>query len=98
MESLRISLEIVLPLFLLLAIGYAVKLTGMMNDTSVKQINKVIFKIFLPLLVFQNIYETELAESFRSDLLLYAVAGVVIQFLISLCVVLLAEKDNARRG
>ena len=98
MESLRISLEIVLPLFLLLAIGYAIKLTGMMNDTSVKQINKVIFKIFLPLLVFQNIYETELAESFRSDLLLYAVAGVVIQFLISLCVVLLAEKDNARRG
>lgn len=98
MESLRISLEIVLPLFLLLAIGYAIKLTGMMNDTSVKQINKVIFKIFLPLLVFQNIYETELAESFRSDLLLYAVAGVVIQFLLSLCVVLLAEKDNARRG
>ena len=38
MESLRISLEIVLPLFLLLAIGYAIKLTGMMNDTSVKQI------------------------------------------------------------
>ena len=74
MESLLISLEIVLPLFLLMALGYVIKLTGMMNETSVKQVNKVIFKIFLPLLVFCNIYNTELAESFNSQLLLYAVA------------------------
>ena len=31
MESLLISLEIVLPLFLLMALGYVIKLTGMMN-------------------------------------------------------------------
>ena len=98
MESLRIALETVLPLFLLLAIGYVVKLSGMMNETSVRQMNKVIFQIFLPLLVFTNIYNTELAESFRSDLLLYAVAGVLIQFLLSLCIVLLGVKDNAKRG
>lgn len=29
MESLLISLEIVLPLFLLMALGYVIKLTGM---------------------------------------------------------------------
>ena len=72
-ESLFISLEIVLPLFFLMAIGYIIKRTGMMNETSVKQVNSVIFKIFLPLLVFLNIYNTELAESFNSKLLLYAV-------------------------
>ena len=69
-----------------------------MNETSVKQVNKVIFKIFLPLLVFCNIYNTELAESFNSQLLLYAVAGVLIQFVLSLCLAILLEKDNSRRG
>ncbi len=98
MESLIISLEIVLPLFLLMAVGYVIKLIGMMNETSVKQVNKVIFKIFLPLLVFLNIYNTELAESFNSHLLLYGVAGVLIQFVLSLCLVILTEKDNSRRG
>lgn len=98
MESLLISLEIVLPLFLLMALGYVIKLTGMMNETSVKQVNKVIFKLFLPLLVFCNIYNTELAESFNSQLLLYAVAGVLIQFVLSLCLAILLEKDNSRRG
>lgn len=98
MESLIISLEIVLPLFLLMALGYVIKLTGMMNETSVKQVNKVIFKIFLPLLVFCNIYNTELAESFNSHLLLYGVAGVLIQFVLSLCLAVLLEKDNSQRG
>ena len=36
MESLHIALEIVLPLFLLLAVGYCIKLTGIMNETSVR--------------------------------------------------------------
>ena len=98
MDSLILSLEIVLPLFLLMALGYVIKLTGMMNETSVKQVNKVIFKIFLPLLVFCNIYNTEITESFNSQLLLYAVSGVLIQFVLSLCLAVLLEKDNSRRG
>ena len=98
LDSLILSLEIVLPLFLLMAVGYGIKLTGMMNETTVKQVNKVIFKIFLPLLVFVNIYDTELAESFNSQLLLYAVSGVAIQFVLSLCLAILLEKDNSRRG
>ena len=97
-DSLILSLEIVLPLFLLMAVGYVIKLTGLMNETSIKQVNKVIFKIFLPLLVFCNIYNTELAESFNSHLLLYAVTGVLIQFVLSLCLAILLEKDNSRRG
>lgn len=98
MESLRIALEIVLPLFLLLAVGYVIRLTGLMNETSVRQVNGVIFKIFLPLLVFLNIYNTDLASSFDSKLLLFTVAGVVLQFVISLCLVILLEHENARRG
>ena len=97
-DSLILSLEIVLPLFLLMAVGYVIKLTGLMNETSIKQVNKVIFKIFLPLLVFCNIYNTELAESFNSHLLLYSVTGVLIQFVLSLCLAILLEKDNSRRG
>lgn len=98
MESLIVSFEIVAPLFLLMAVGYLIKATGLMNETSVKQVNKTIFKIFLPLLVFLNIYQTNLQESFRSDLLLFALFGVALQFIIALCLSFLTEKDNTRRG
>ena len=98
MESLHIALEIVLPLFLLLAVGYCIKLTGIMNETSVRQTNNMIFKVFLPLLVFFNIYKTDLTSSFDMSLLLFAVVGVLLQFIISLCLVILLEHDNTRRG
>lgn len=98
MESLRIAAEIVLPLFLMMAVGYVVRLLGLMNETSVRQTNKVIFDVFLPLLVFKNVYATTLEKSFDSNLLFYVLAGVGLQFLIALCIAFLTEKDNSRRG
>lgn len=98
MESMRIALEIVLPLFLLMAVGYVIRLTGLMNETSVRQTNKVIFTVFLPMLVFQNVCRTDLSESFDSWLLIYVISGVVLQFLLALCIAFLTEKENSQRG
>ena len=98
MESLFIALNTVLPLFLMMALGYVVKLTGLLNEGSARQVNKLIFKTFLPLLVFINVYDSDLQEGVRSSLLLFSVAGVLIQFLVALVLVLLTEPENARRG
>ncbi len=98
MESLRIAAEIVLPLFLMMAVGYVIRVSGMMNETSVRQTNKAIFKVFLPLLVFRNVYTTSLSESFDSQLLFFTVAGVALQFLLALCIAFLSGRDSAKRG
>lgn len=98
MESLFIALNTVLPLFLMMALGYLAKLTGLLNEDSARQVNKLIFKTFLPLLVFVNVYDSDIAGSFRSSLLIFAAAGVLVEFLVSLVLVLLTEQENARRG
>lgn len=98
MDSLFIALNTVLPLFLMLAVGYLTRLTGLMGEIASRQVNKVIFKIFLPLLVFCNIYDSDLTADLRSNLLIFALAGVLIEFLVSLVLVLLTEQENARRG
>lgn len=98
MNSLLLSLRIVAPLFIMMALGYAIKRAGMMNETSVRQVNKVCFKIFLPLLVFLNIYNTDLKESFNAPLLTFALVGFAIQLASSFVMVMLAQKDNSRRG
>ena len=101
MESLQIAVEIMLPLFLLMIIGYVVRLTGLLNESSAFQVNRVIFTVFLPALVFENIYTTNvdtLWYQFDSRMLIYALAGVGLQFLIALCISFLSEKENSRRG
>lgn len=98
MESFFIALNTVLPLFLMMVLGYVVKLTGLLNEASARQVNKLIFKTFLPLLVFINVYNSNLSGDFRSTLLIFSVAGVLIEFLVSLVLVLLTEQENSRRG
>lgn len=98
MDSLFISLNAVVPLFLMMAVGYILRLTGLLNDISARQVNKCIFKVFLPLMIFINIYDTGGSATIGSSLLLFAAAGVLIEFLISLVLVLLTEQDNSRRG
>ncbi len=98
MDSLFISLNAVVPLFLMMAVGYVIRLTGLMNDISARQVNRCIFKVFLPLMLFINIYDAGDGATLRSDLLFFAVAGVLIEFLVSLVLVLLTEQDNSSRG
>ena len=101
MESLQIAVEIMLPLFLMMAVGYVVRLTGLLNEMSAYQMNRVIFTVFLPMLVFQNIYTIDsdaLWYNFDSGMLIYVLTGVALQFLIALCIAFLSEKDNSRRG
>ena len=98
MDSLFISLNAVVPLFLMMAVGYVIRLTGLMNDISTRQVNRCIFKVFLPLMLFINIYDAGDGATLRSDLLFFAVAGVLIEFLVSLVLVLLTGQNNSRRG
>ncbi len=88
-------------MFLLMAVGYLVRLTGLISETSAYQTNRVIFGVFLPALVFQNIYAIDLEDlenNFDSRILFYLLAGILLQFLIALCISFLSENENAKRG
>jgi len=51
MQNFLISLEVVLPLFIMLAIGYVVKMFHLVSDKTLRQLNNVCFRIFLPMLL-----------------------------------------------
>lgn len=98
MDSLFISLNAVVPLFLMMVVGYIIRLTGLLNDISARQVNKCIFRVFLPLMIFVNVYDTGGGAVLGGSLLFFAAAGVLIEFLIALVLVLLTEQDNSKRG
>lgn len=43
-----------------MALGYVLKCLKMFDDSTLKIMNNVTFKAFLPLLLFYNIYKTDL--------------------------------------
>ena len=58
MENLIVSLNVVFPLFAMMAVGFLLHHIGILDDHTADKMNKVAFKVFLPTLIFYNIYET----------------------------------------
>lgn len=98
MENLILSLNVVLPLFLTMALGYFLKLIGMFDKKLLDSMNNLVFKAFLPVLLFNNIYKTNLEGALNVKLLSFAFLAVIVIFLIVTLLVPLMEKDNRKRG
>ncbi|WMJ21887.1 AEC family transporter [Paludicola sp. MB14-C6] len=98
MDNLLLSFHIILPLFIMLALGYIIKATKLVDDHTLEQMNDVCFKVLFPILMFNNIYKTELKYAFKPKLLLFAIGSVICIFLLLCFLVPLIEKSNSKRG
>ena len=98
MNSFQIALNAVAPMFCMLALGYYLRHSGFLAESALQQMNKLCFKVFLPVNVYYNIYKVDLAEVFNARLLLYAIACQFLILGLSLLAAILVEKEKKRRG
>jgi len=98
MESFIFSFNVVFPLFVLISIGYFIARIKLTNTTFVKTANNVCFKVFLPLLLFMNIYKADFSETFDSTFILLILGFIAAQMVLLFLTVPFLVKKNARRG
>ena len=98
MENLILSFNVVAPLFFMMVLGYFLKYIKMYDQHTLDVMNKVVFKVFLPVLLFYNVYTTDLGTAFDIKLILYAASGVLILFFLLCFIVPNLEKENPKRG
>ena len=56
MQALSIAFHAIVPLFLIIALGFGVKRLGWIGPEDVRRFNKVCFYTFMPVMLFYNIY------------------------------------------
>ncbi len=71
MENLIISFNVVVPLFLNILLGYILKITKLWDEHTLKVMNKAVFKSFLPILLFYNVYKTDLKSGLNPKCIYY---------------------------
>lgn len=98
MENLILSFNVVLPLFLMMILGYGIKKINMFDEVTLKSMNSITFKIFLPTLLFYNVYKTDLSGVFNPQLISFAAISIIITFSILCLLIPIIEKDNSKRG
>ena len=98
MDSFLIALNAVMPTFLLLAFGYFLRNAHFVDGAYLKQTNALTFKFFLPVLLFNNIYKTRIAEIFDGTMFLFAVVSLLVLFGVLCLVVPRAVREPRQRG
>lgn len=80
MENLLYSLNATLPIFAVIAIGYILKQTGMLNDNFIEVANRFNFKVTLPILLFTDIGSTNISKNFDGKYILFCAIVTTICF------------------
>lgn len=98
MENIRISLNTVLPMFLMIGVGCLAKQRCMISAEAVREANGLCFNLFMSVLLFQNIYTSDPSASFHAPLLALCLGGILAEFLLGLLLIPRIEPSNPARG
>lgn len=98
MNVFVICLEAVLPIFILMLVGYAARRFGIVDERDVRRINAIIFRTFMPVLLFESIYTSDFETAVNPRLIIFAVLSVLVMLALCTGFVLLVEKDKSRQG
>lgn len=96
--DLLFAFNSVAPIIFTVAIGYILKRIGMMSADFSKAANKLVFRVFLPVMLFMNVYGIESLGGYDFGYVLYAAVAVLILFLVGIPTVMLLTPTNERRG
>ncbi len=98
MENLVLSFNVVLPLVIMMTVGYVLKITGFLDKTTLKKMNSVIFKVLLPTSLFYNVYTSKIDNIIEPEFICFCVVSSLCVFFVAVLVVCLLEKNVMKRG
>ena len=98
LEDLLFSCNVVVPIFLLILLGYALTRIHLWDDSFLAIANNLCFKCLLPVLLFYNVASADMFEVFNGKLILYVCTCACVLCGLLFLIVPLFVKDNKRRG
>ena len=92
------AINAVMPIIMLIVLGYILKQIGFLDANFVKRGNKLVFRVGLPALLFYTIYNVEDLGAFNWSTVWFSIGAVLLIFVLGLIVVRLFVKDRKRKG
>ena len=86
------------PIVIMVAIGYFLKRIGMLDAGIAKTLNKLVFRVFLPAMLFLNMYKIESLADVDFAFVWYTIIATLILFVGAVFAVIFFTKENSKRG
>ena len=98
MENFIYSINVTMPIFLVMVIGYILKQIGMLNDNFVTVANKFNFKVTLPFMLFKDIAGVDIKAVFDIKYVLFCAIVSTICFWVVWGTAKFLVRDKTIRG
>jgi predicted permease len=98
MDNFLFSLNVVTPLFILMATGYVTRKIRFVTEDFLSQLNKFVFKFCLPLMLFQDIRLSYQGDFSNTKLIFSSLIGIIVIIFLSFLIVPLWVKRKGQRG
>ena len=97
MNSFIFALNAVAPIIITVAVGYILKKVGLIPINVANAMNKLVFRLLLPSMLFLNVYNIESFKNVELGYVIYALVALVIVFLVSIPFVMLITRPYRLR-
>lgn len=97
-DALLFSANAVLPIVIVIALGYVLKRIGMLTPQFLDVGNKLTFRVLIPTMLFLNVYNINSFSEINFWFVLYGIAAVIVIFLVGIPIYCAFTKDPAKRG
>ena len=98
LNSFLLSLNAIVTIFIMMAVGYGAKRLLHLEKDSVGRFNTLVFYTLLPLMLFNNIYRSDLRGSVSFRCLGLALSVLAVLFLFTWLLIKRVEPGNSQRG
>jgi len=92
------AMNAVLPVVLVILLGYLLKRSGFLPKEFIKTGNKLVFKVCLPCMLFINVYDIEGFSAINWEIVIYCVMMLLVIFALGYFATVLTTKIPERRG
>lgn len=83
MESFVVAFGVVFPLFLEIGLGILFRQIKLMTKETAREINAISFRVFLPILLFSDMYHMSVDTTVNLRLIFFAALIVVIPYVMA---------------
>lgn len=97
LDNLLFSINATLPIFIMMIIGYLLKRFHMLDEPTTARLNKLVFRIFLPALIFMDMADQDFVSMWDTSFVLFCAIVTVISIVIA-ALMSLTLKDKSDRG
>ena len=98
MENLLFSLNVTLPIFLLMVLGYVFNKLGIIDEKAASWMNKFVFKIALPVLVFKDLASQDFAGTWDGKFVLFCFFVTAVSIAVISLISGFIVKERSKRG